>query len=766
MGAGLDEESRRTHCWDDQQDRRLGQKQPAVPDCVAATASGDKSIVLGAFDQDDQNDDADNNTTPNVALTDNMRPDQRDNDPTLQVQYPPLFVKTKQTTCTDVEGSIGRWLLTKTVDDIREVNDHPKTEVTFSDHVNNFIQLVKATHSSEDKNKAHKTLQHYVVLASTAKMYGQVKRGKERNLFKYIKKHGDEIHAAGEADIFHEVLRQAKLLNKSLSRKQTKIIADVIERLASSSAMSQHTLIDSKQRATIAETDTMTAELQDLKQDIDGGNPIVYTVGSCRDQRRSEVAVSDDTETERNIESEVGRETLLGDLSKILNALTQEASIWLRLFTILKEQLREYVVTSLGLIQTLFELTSSNLPQYPELPAGSTTPLPPKKSEISSSEKSDSSISEIEEGFEKTKIDPDEDGEPSFLDAKEGVKMGDGRFDVIGPHFSALYGSRVFDELKEPDRTRSENGRVDQEDQGRPLTDEKFQKIERWLDEKGYGFAKQKLYTTTSENRSFTRTYHCETISMRLFLLATNRAKFVEKTVKANDGDYKNSQRILPPKEVTDALLNTMNILPVSKRCCPTCDALVEFIRAGIKLDILYLGNYTIWSAIALPPWIPKEPRSKSPKSDDRTSGHARAPLLTLSPPEGRSMSDHFFSDAFGDYDSRADRAAPGNRKTLTSGLSGLIVSEASPSKALPFSAGPSMASSPPHYVPVADDSPQGAIGPLPPPTSSSTAPALGAPNLGISKTRSKLGGPSAEEENAGEEADGSEKKNDELDIL
>lgn len=48
-------------------------------------------------------------------------------------------------------------------------------------------------------------------------------------------------------------------------------------------------------------------------------------------------------------------------------------------------------------------------------------------------------------------------------------------------------------------------------------------------------------------------------------------------------------------------------LVAVSKRCCPACNKLVELLQdtGGAFRNIIYPGNHTTWSSVALPPWLP-----------------------------------------------------------------------------------------------------------------------------------------------------------------
>ncbi|KAH8723725.1 hypothetical protein GQ44DRAFT_709978, partial [Phaeosphaeriaceae sp. PMI808] len=48
-------------------------------------------------------------------------------------------------------------------------------------------------------------------------------------------------------------------------------------------------------------------------------------------------------------------------------------------------------------------------------------------------------------------------------------------------------------------------------------------------------------------------------------------------------------------------------VLPVSKRCCPACHALIKYVNENANESILYPGHHENWFTAALPPWLPRK---------------------------------------------------------------------------------------------------------------------------------------------------------------
>ncbi|KAH8707579.1 hypothetical protein GQ44DRAFT_715636 [Phaeosphaeriaceae sp. PMI808] len=65
----------------------------------------------------------------------------------------------------------------------------------------------------------------------------------------------------------------------------------------------------------------------------------------------------------------------------------------------------------------------------------------------------------------------------------------------------------------------------------------------------------------------------------------------------------------LPSKDIIDSFANPAKVLPVSKRCCPACHALIKYVNknANANESILYPGHHENWFTAALPPWLPRK---------------------------------------------------------------------------------------------------------------------------------------------------------------
>ncbi|CBX98859.1 predicted protein [Plenodomus lingam JN3] len=106
------------------------------------------------------------------------------------------------------------------------------------------------------------------------------------------------------------------------------------------------------------------------------------------------------------------------------------------------------------------------------------------------------------------------------------------------------------------------------------------------------------------DEKSFDGNFHCETLMLSLQLLHTTQAARDEVgSDKNSEGPYLR----LPSKEIIDSFANPAKVLPVSKRCCPACHALMKYINENANENILYPGHHENWFTAALPPWIPRK---------------------------------------------------------------------------------------------------------------------------------------------------------------
>ncbi|KAF3031385.1 hypothetical protein E8E12_000908 [Didymella heteroderae] len=98
---------------------------------------------------------------------------------------------------------------------------------------------------------------------------------------------------------------------------------------------------------------------------------------------------------------------------------------------------------------------------------------------------------------------------------------------------------------------------------------------------------------------------HCESLEMSycdLQLTGYDAAVLPENAL-----EHKEEYLRLPSRDIVEKFDSPIEILPVSKRCCPACHAFVLYMQNKYKKEIFYPGNHPLWSATTIPPWMLKE---------------------------------------------------------------------------------------------------------------------------------------------------------------
>ncbi|KAH8691776.1 hypothetical protein GQ44DRAFT_719918 [Phaeosphaeriaceae sp. PMI808] len=75
----------------------------------------------------------------------------------------------------------------------------------------------------------------------------------------------------------------------------------------------------------------------------------------------------------------------------------------------------------------------------------------------------------------------------------------------------------------------------------------------------------------------------------------------------SSNKDSENPYLRLPSKDTIDRFADPAKVLPVSKRCCPACHALIKYVNKNAEKSILYPGYHENWFTAALPPWLPRK---------------------------------------------------------------------------------------------------------------------------------------------------------------
>ncbi|KAK1514993.1 uncharacterized protein CCOS01_13186 [Colletotrichum costaricense] len=111
---------------------------------------------------------------------------------------------------------------------------------------------------------------------------------------------------------------------------------------------------------------------------------------------------------------------------------------------------------------------------------------------------------------------------------------------------------------------------------------------------------------------TYNGTWHAETIVLSLHHLATELFERMDQTlVREPTRSALFESHLLPKLQVLGNFLNLSSVLAVSKRCCPSCNMMVEVTETSRKMQILRPGDHSDWFSTSLPPWLPEKIFSK-----------------------------------------------------------------------------------------------------------------------------------------------------------
>ncbi|KAF3053703.1 hypothetical protein E8E11_011508 [Didymella keratinophila] len=137
-------------------------------------------------------------------------------------------------------------------------------------------------------------------------------------------------------------------------------------------------------------------------------------------------------------------------------------------------------------------------------------------------------------------------------------------------------------------------------DDGKTLTEAQVSKIVEWTKAHGRGLSDRHM-NPDSELKMFSGTYHCEIIMLVLYLPERYWDEIVDPEPNVDLEDESKLHLKLPSRRITSTFKDALDVLQVSKRCCPACKALVSHVIARYKANMIYPGNHTQWYPVALP---------------------------------------------------------------------------------------------------------------------------------------------------------------------
>jgi hypothetical protein len=498
---------------------------------------------------------------------------------------------------------------------------YPKTSVSFSEHAANLVKLIKDTYemtTTAAVTVARRKLRNYVLLASTAKIVLRIKKGTvDRNLYGYLSKSSSSVsdRITERSYSVESVFLGTEEWNSTLTESQRKVIISAIYLLESKCAIRRDYLPNRSQEA-FDRTHEHIQRLQNLRESLENGATLIYNeevvfyIQNILSLVLENLVASIERLAlmKRQVQLYISAKWEHLALEHVNNSITEagvdldklaaEAGDWLHMLTRLKQTLRPFLLANFQLLRKIYALpyveTSQDVISHP----GHPTLSDPKIEQLDS-------IAEKNrwEGAAMAWLDLVCLHWTAFLSLS-----GDGRPTRHNSAYKAYVqkaGFQHFEAVEEHrDRHLDVKSFLDDftMETGKKITQEEGQRIRTWLLKDGYGYSTEAEHEQAAPT-NFIGTYHCETILMSLYLLGRKREEIVNESPNMNAVHLR-----LPSKATTDALLGAMEVLPVSKRYCPACQALVVYFKKHHKAHLISPGNHSVWTAAALPPWIPREP--------------------------------------------------------------------------------------------------------------------------------------------------------------
>jgi hypothetical protein len=523
------------------------------------------------------------------------------------------------------------WLVKRTVKS--HENGKPSANVSLDEHGATLLSLIKSTWITKDPDahlKATRTLERYVLLNCCAKINGRMNRG-DQNKRHFMKRMTFPTNDLNSAIVVSRVKITVGINEKPLSAEERDAVKYIIKAL---------------EREEITQD-----ELAPLKTALTSEDPIYYN-----DENRlvfhtlMSKLISNTWEALdrlRRLKSETQKEYLARpeDLPREawlksfeekvfnLNLATTKSVGWMTALNILKEDhgLRRILFKHLVWLQDIFSLPSLS----EECDAASSSALsraPGPLSDCSSHSRGPRS------DFTEDVIDDIDNADPNdypyasdfdqidIVIHQQSWAEGALKFlDLVCLHTTAMHSLARFNLMREDfhiqtflerasfqwirhiqDSADKEMMSLDtlfkslKKYNGRKLSTEEVGSLKSWL--KKHATKPNSEGDTWVEDTNFKGNFHCEMLLISHHLLAQNRERFVES--QAPQPQDRPEFLILPSKDITDRLSYKLKALPVSKRCCPACYELIQYMIQQQGNDILYPGWHSTWSAVTLPPWI------------------------------------------------------------------------------------------------------------------------------------------------------------------
>ncbi|KAL5114958.1 hypothetical protein ACEQ8H_007130 [Pleosporales sp. CAS-2024a] len=524
--------------------------------------------------------------------------------------------------------SAGAWLLKHTIGIKRKA---PKTSITLPKHGSMLVSLIKATHQSSGDDAldiARAMLHNYVLLSSVAKIRGRIVRGTaqhDRNLWDFLTKQSTDLHCAPVSEkaipfqpshvegmtlpshLLEMILRSCKNSNTGL--------APELEPWLERNDPVQYT----KDTRPLFQT-----LLSSLLIAVDAALLALVTMKHARLMEKGKGKLSD---------KQVAR------AAEQLDAHAQSASDWLRLLSGLLDQVRPVVKAHLLYLKDVFAITHVKCEEYQdhEDAPSSDRPIQLSSDPGQYQSSSDSGIEDLGKGFKETSISKKAAYTADFeeIDSAGIQQNWDSAalkyMDLICLHQKAVNSlAKVCGDSHDRSvhrflqATRFEYVRCfqDQADgnmmsmknvmntlklpSGEEVGPEDIAALKAFIQEHELTKDGQPVISDAKweDEKNFSGNFHCETLLLSLQLL--HKTEKARDEVSCDENSEKPYLR-LPSKDIVDTFAYPAKVLPVSKRCCPACNALMKYVIENTNENILYPGYHENWFTAALPPWLPRQ---------------------------------------------------------------------------------------------------------------------------------------------------------------
>ncbi|KAF2788275.1 hypothetical protein K505DRAFT_379010 [Melanomma pulvis-pyrius CBS 109.77] len=524
--------------------------------------------------------------------------------------------------------SAGAWLLKHTTGTKRKA---PKTSITLDKHGSMLVSLITATHEASDHDALSTTtarLHNYVLLASIAKIRGRIIRGTalhDRNLWEFLTKQSTDVHTAPGTE---------KDIPFQPSNAKGMKIPGTILRLILASLRNLKTGLAPELEPWLERTDEVeyTNDTRPVFQTLLSGlliavNAALFDLVNIKNKRLMEKGKG------KLSEEQVANAALdLDDYAEV-------ASQWLSLLSLLLDQVRPVVQAHLLYLKDVFAITKVKVGEKQMRDAPSSDRLGQPSSELGpyQSSSSDGGLGDLESGLEKTVISKkgaytadfeeidsaglQQNWDLAALKYMDLLCLHQKAVNSLGKSSGNIHDIQTREFLR---AARFEYVRCfqDQADgnmmsmrkametlkfpSGNEIGPDNIAKIKAFILEHEKTKDGKSVISDTKweDEKSFDGNFHCETLLLSLQLL--HKIQTARDEVSP-DENSENSYLRLPPKDIVDRFDDSAKVLPVSKRCCPACHALMKFVNKKTDKKILFPGHHENWFTAALPPWIPRK---------------------------------------------------------------------------------------------------------------------------------------------------------------